>query len=907
MKLKLIILLTFFAAKLSAQISDDFNRYIRYGAQYGQRLNRLKLDSSFTLPLDTFTSANVGALASKNGLLYLRGNTSWGGIVGGGGGGASTTNLGKTTTASDVTITNSNGTGVAIGAATTINAGLLTASNFSLYNLGFNSFTRVSDTVVRYSNAAGTNIAFDTIASMKKLRSMKMVYNVDTTSGLIIFAGQNGAYDTLSFTGAKDIRVNGSNLEALVNNVWVVKGVIASGGSGLPNGGTINQALTKNSATNGDAGWQTIDKAFVGLGNVDNTSDINKPISTATQNALNLKENTLPTGTALQYYNGLKALATFPLRYDSAYIGYTRSNDSSFLIKNSSGNNFFIDSTPTLSYLRKKTGSFLKSKDSTANYYNSATGTIFFDSSRVYLREAGLTNIQGSGSYSDPYIIYTSSGINTPGFFSRPQISVDFNGNIDGIFEDNTPKYFDSIRLVSGVVSARKYLSASFTPQFSIPNGISGAGIVGSISKWATSSSLTNAVAGTDYLAPTGSAALLTGFPTLNQNTTGTAANITASSNSTLTSLPNLLLNNTAVTAGSYTSANITVAADGRVTAAANGSGGGGGITGTGTTGVLSKWASATSLTDAVANTDYINSSVTTLPSLLLPTSQLLGQVSVANSGSGAGTLLEGILIGNLSFPFTAKNPPALNAVRKSESGNYEFFRTYIDQSEWREFYMVPSSGASIVTFGNTPFSTTGTLSTPAIATTNLFTSMRRTTFATTAVAGTLAGARNAQAECWLGNATGLGGFKFTCRFSLNTLQAGMRGFIGLSGGTAAPTNVDPAVSTTFSSVGVAFNNNIGNLSIIHNNVGAAPTIIPTSTPFPIAANTMYEIIFEAQPNANNITYILRNLTTPASTTGVISTNLPSGLLAINSWITNNATAAIASIDFAKLYLKTQY
>lgn len=35
------------------------------------------------------------------------------------------------------------------------------------------------------------------------------------------------------------------------------------------------------------------------------------------------------------------------------------------------------------------------------------------------------------------------------------------------------------------------------------------------------------AVSGTDYLAPNGSAALLTSFPTLNQNTTGTASNVT--------------------------------------------------------------------------------------------------------------------------------------------------------------------------------------------------------------------------------------------------------------------------------------------------------------------------------------------------------------------------------------------
>ena len=41
----------------------------------------------------------------------------------------------------------------------------------------------------------------------------------------------------------------------------------------------------------GDKTFQTLDKTAVGLGNVDNTSDANKPVSTATQTALNLKLN----------------------------------------------------------------------------------------------------------------------------------------------------------------------------------------------------------------------------------------------------------------------------------------------------------------------------------------------------------------------------------------------------------------------------------------------------------------------------------------------------------------------------------------------------------------------------------------------------------------------------------------
>jgi hypothetical protein len=41
----------------------------------------------------------------------------------------------------------------------------------------------------------------------------------------------------------------------------------------------------------GDKTWQTLNATAAGLGNVDNTSDANKPVSTAQQTALNLKAN----------------------------------------------------------------------------------------------------------------------------------------------------------------------------------------------------------------------------------------------------------------------------------------------------------------------------------------------------------------------------------------------------------------------------------------------------------------------------------------------------------------------------------------------------------------------------------------------------------------------------------------
>lgn len=62
-------------------------------------------------------------------------------------------------------------------------------------------------------------------------------------------------------------------------------------GPGVPSGGSDDQVLRKASATNFDTEWHTPVKADVGLSNVDNTSDANKPISTAQQAALDNKQN----------------------------------------------------------------------------------------------------------------------------------------------------------------------------------------------------------------------------------------------------------------------------------------------------------------------------------------------------------------------------------------------------------------------------------------------------------------------------------------------------------------------------------------------------------------------------------------------------------------------------------------
>jgi hypothetical protein len=60
----------------------------------------------------------------------------------------------------------------------------------------------------------------------------------------------------------------------------------------------------------GDKTFQTLDKTAVGLANVDNTSDLNKPISTATQTALNAKQATLVSATNIKTINGNSILGS---------------------------------------------------------------------------------------------------------------------------------------------------------------------------------------------------------------------------------------------------------------------------------------------------------------------------------------------------------------------------------------------------------------------------------------------------------------------------------------------------------------------------------------------------------------------------------------------------------------------
>lgn len=78
-------------------------------------------------------------------------------------------------------------------------------------------------------------------------------------------------------------------------------------------GGKLQSDLNAANFTinNLDLSGLNLTKSSVGLGNVDNTSDANKPVSTATATALGLKEPSITAGTTGQFWRGDKTFADY--------------------------------------------------------------------------------------------------------------------------------------------------------------------------------------------------------------------------------------------------------------------------------------------------------------------------------------------------------------------------------------------------------------------------------------------------------------------------------------------------------------------------------------------------------------------------------------------------------------------
>ncbi|AWH84938.1 hypothetical protein HYN59_07265 [Flavobacterium album] len=153
----------------------------------------------------------------------------------------------------------------------------ITASENGIYIANSSSWTRASDA------DTGSELENKTIPVTKGVVNQDTWWTITNDS---ISLGTTSI--TFSQTGGMGTYANGTGLQ-LVGNIFsadpnYIATAVATALTGKEP--VINAGLS-GQYWRGDKTWQTLNKSAVGLGNVDDTSDTNKPVSTAQQMAMN--------------------------------------------------------------------------------------------------------------------------------------------------------------------------------------------------------------------------------------------------------------------------------------------------------------------------------------------------------------------------------------------------------------------------------------------------------------------------------------------------------------------------------------------------------------------------------------------------------------------------------------------
>jgi|GEM_PF-890386 len=209
-----------------------------------------------------------------------------------------------------------------------------------------------------------------------------------------------------------------------------------------------------------------------------------------------------------------------------------------------------------------------------------------------------------------------------------------------------------------------------------------------------------------------------------------------------------------------------------------------------------------------------------------------------------------------------------------------------------------------------------GTITQPqTIASANPWQATARKRLQTAATAAASAGARTAYTQWFRGSAAGFGGFFFRAQFGQNLNVSGAQCFIGLCASTAALATTAGAVAALTNMIGVGYDTtdaSTGNWQLYRNDgTGTATKVDLGATN--AARNTThgYDLIIYCPPGVVTDIYVrIVNLHTGAT---VIDTSYTTDLPAVDTGLAmkcdcnNGAVAAAVNIEFAKIYIESDY
>lgn len=208
-------------------------------------------------------------------------------------------------------------------------------------------------------------------------------------------------------------------------------------------------------SVNGQTGVVNLTKSDIGLSNVDNTSDLNKPISTATQTALNGKANALENATAIGFNGGnipTNNGAEYPyMRYiDGSLIPLAHQGwvNNTFATISSLGNYVTTNTVQTISedktFDSGSTVHFTGNDQNNVLVHKTSAGTAGLVSGHDYTHyntSWRIGNIRGNSTDSTAFGFLFSSD-NGASFSNR--VSIDsINGQINTAIHGNSSQWND--------------------------------------------------------------------------------------------------------------------------------------------------------------------------------------------------------------------------------------------------------------------------------------------------------------------------------------------------------------------------------------------------------------------------------------------------------------------------------